>query len=537
MIITTDTTDRLIESYLSALDCPRSLAIWILYLNKEHDQISKIEIRPEDYLQTKDFRDAYLASKFLSKAKFLKTKVNKKEVALNSFRESEIRCGEINRDNFRTAYLKHKSFEWIHNGAIRKIEKVLTDFSPDEFFDSANWGPGVTQLLKRDTSSTNKFRLENGITRYLHGFISETFALAYPVWNIEKFIFHAGNKVVTVPKSSKTDRTIAVEPGLNLWFQKSIGTMIRRRLRRVGINLNSQVRNQQLSRVGSKFNNLATVDFSQASDSISISTVEALLPPRWFTLMDATRSKFGSLDKTQFWYEKFSSMGNGFTFELESLIFWAIAMSVCEYLKLDTRDISVYGDDVILPKDAYQLFSDITKIYGFVVNPQKSYSSGDFRESCGSHYFRGVDCKPYYLKEVVKGESSIYLAANCIRRIAHSSQSFGCDRRFYNCWLFLRDKVKRPCFISEGYGDGGFIVDFDEACPTRARFGIEGYRTKCLLAIPIGYYSDDHALLLARLKGRSGDISFGNETNIRSRVKIIRKKILIRQWAFLGPWC
>lgn len=537
MTMSSDTTDRLIESYLASLDCPRSLAIWIMYRENEHKQILSFETNPSHYLKAWDFRDAYLATKFLSKANFLSTQIDKKQVAIDSFLAAEATCRQVNLDNFKSSYLKNKNFEWVHNAAIRKINFILGSFSADEFFDSANWGPGVTQIIKRDTSSTNKFRFETGITQSLHDFISETFALAYPLWKVEKFIFHIGNKIVTVPKSSKTDRTIAIEPGINLWFQKSIGSMIRRRLSRVGLDLNSQRRNQCLARIGSKFGHLATVDFSAASDSISTSTVEALLPLRWFTIMNLTRSKFGSLGKSIIHYEKFSSMGNGFTFELESLIFYAIALGVVEFLGCDATNVSVYGDDVIIPVEAYQLFREICAIYGFTVNDQKSFSSGHFRESCGSHYFAGKDCKPYYLKEVVDGELKVYLAANNVTRIALSNQPFGRDIRFRNCWQKLRSKVKKPCFISEGYGDGGFVVDFDEACPSKARHGIEGYWAKTLLSVPIRYFSEDHALLLARLKGRSVEMGFGNETNLRNRVRILRKKILIRQWVFLGPWC
>jgi hypothetical protein len=507
-----------------------------MYSNREHDQLIALDFDPDKYLDFEHFKSSYLATKFLSKSVFLKTTVDKKRVAFDGFLASEFSCKSINLDNFQTAHLKSESFEWIHNDSIRQIGYCLDDFSADEFFDSANWGPGVTQLIKRDTSSTNKFRLENGITRALHDFIAPFLGEAYPSWDLTKVTFQPGNKVVTVPKSSKTDRTIAIEPGLNLWFQKSIGSMIRRRLLRLGCDLNSQLRNQRLARVGSKFSNLATVDFSAASDSISVATVEALLPLRWFTIMNLARSRFGSLEGHQFFYEKFSSMGNGFTFELESLIFLALARSCCRFLRLNEREVSVYGDDVIIPIEAFNLFVEICKIYGFSVNRQKSYSSGSFRESCGSHYFDGKDCKPYYLKGVVEGELQVYLAANSISRLASSGMIYGRDRRFFEVHRFLRNKVRNPCLISEGYGDGGFIVDFDEATPPRARHGIEGFRAKTVLAVPIRYFSDDHALLLARLKGRSVEVDQGNLTSLRSRVKTLRKKILIRQWAFLGPW-
>lgn len=532
-------TSKLILSYLSSLNTPRSLTVWLMFKFNEHDALAALDISPALYLDPESFRLDYLATKFLSKSDFLSTSVDKKVQALSDFKQAELSCRLTNLDNLSNKCKQSKCFEWVHSATVRKIEKILVGFSGDEIFDSANWGPGVTlnENVKRDTSSTNKFRYENGITRDLHDFIGDLLAVAYPNWNIEKFDFQIGNKIVTVPKNSKTDRTIAIEPGLNLWFQKGFGTMIRRRLSRAGVDLNSQVRNQHLAYLSSKSGKLATVDFSQASDSISRSTVRHLLPYYWHFCMDLLRSKFGSIEGVQFEYEKFSSMGNGFTFELESLIFYSIAVSVCNYLQIDTTDVSVYGDDVVIPVQAFNLFLEICEIYGFRVNKEKSFSSGYFRESCGSHFFKGVDCKPYYLRKVVKGDLDIYLAANSIRRLAHNSHVFDfCDARFESCWRYLFSLVSRPCKISDGYGDGGFISNFDEAHPIRARNFIEGYYCVSLISIPLGYYSDDQALLLARLKGRSVDIDLGNETFIRNRVKISRKRLFIRQWANLGPW-
>jgi hypothetical protein len=387
------------------------------------------------------------------------------------------------------------------------------------------------------------------------------YAGIYPSWDLSKRVQQDGNKVITVPKNSKTDRTIAVEPGLNLWFQKGIGTMIRRRLKWVGIDLDSQLRNQQLSKEGSVTGKLATVDFSSASDTISESVVRELIPNDWLRVMDLSRSRYGVLGKHQFWYEKFSSMGNGFTFELESLIFFGIAHAVCEKLQLSTKDVSVYGDDVIIPVAAYDLFVKVSEFYGFTVNRQKSFSSGEFRESCGAHWYNGQDCTPYYLKEVIEGESRIYHAANSVRRLSMLQGFEACDGRFYTVWRYLRRKVRKPHLISEGYGDGGFVVNLDEACPSRARHGVEGYLTTFLADIPKVYQSDDHAVLLARLwanrteelpeelvtfkhqdrlaarrllKGET--MEYGNKTPLRRLVKQKVKRLFVRRWVNLGPW-
>lgn len=538
MAIDHGTTTKVVELYYASLDCPRSLTCWLLFRDSEHRQLVELDINPDHYCDAHSFRDAYLATKFLSKADFLSTNIDLRSTALEKFKEAERDCGATNRRGFHHLTINREVGARLHVAILRKIDSTLCRFVPEEWFDSSGWGPGVTLLVKgSDTSPVNKFRLENGTTRPLDDLMGAFYASIYPSWNLEKRVIQPGNKVITVPKNSKTDRTIAVEPGLNLWFQKGIGQMIRKRLRWVGIDLDLQERNQLLSKKGSVTGRLATVDFSSASDTISESVVRELIPGDWLRVMELSRSRFGVLGSHQFLYEKFSSMGNGFTFELESLIFFAIAFAVCENLQLDCRDVSVYGDDVIIPVDAYPLFVKTCAFYGFKVNTQKSFSDGYFRESCGAHWYNGLDCKPFYLRELVEGDSRTYHAANSIRRVSRSVGGFPhCDARFFAVWRYLKRKVRKPFFISEGYGDGGFISNFDEAAPIRARHWIEGFFVKHLADVPIVYNSDDHAVLLARLWGRSVEMDLGNKTPLRRRVKQKVKKLFIRRWENLGPW-
>jgi len=201
-------------------------------------------------------------------------------------------------------------------------------------------------------------------------------------------------------------------------------------------------------------------------------------------------------------WNKFSSMGNGFTFELESLIFYAAAKAVHEYL--DLRDpISVFGDDVILSSSGYHLFSEYTEFLGFRVNRSKSFYSGGFRESCGSHYYSGVDCKPIFLKERLSNVETIYKLANSVRLLAHRS-GFNrfCDARFRDVWSHLLEWVPEPLRfkVPISAGDSGFISNFDEASPTRARYGIEGYYYRALVSVGITRRGDGQGLVLAQLR-------------------------------------
>nr|QDH87891.1 MAG: RNA-dependent RNA polymerase [Leviviridae sp.] len=574
-------TDADIYNFLSSLDCPRSLTVWLLFKLKEHDQLTSLDCHARDFNNPYAFRDAYVATSFLSKAKFLKTSFNLKDEAMKKFSQYEELCALTN-NRFRNPALdplNNGSNVWLLNAVRRKIAEILGDFSKEEFVCRANWGPGNTTLIKGDkVSAINKFQYETGITRDLYSFVQPWFGAAYPLWNSSLsrtcgenwYTLEVGNEIVTVPKNSKTDRPIAMEPGINSWFQKSLGSMIRRRLSRSGVDLQDQSINQRLSYAGSVFRNplfeLATVDFSSASDSISTEVVRELLPPDWFQMLDLCRCKLGKFEGKLVRWNKFSSMGNGFTFELESLIFFASALAVCEYLSVSDKKVSVYGDDVIIPSSAFNLFSSFSEFLGFRVNSKKSFSSGYFRESCGAHWFDGVDCKPIYLKERIRNVEAIYKLANSVRRLAHRyGLNRSCDSRFLDTWTHLLLRIPEPLRlrVPESAGDTGLVSNFDEACPSRARYGVEGFQYRALTTTGIFGEADGDGLLLARLWGMSAgnpdgrnhqerdrtireyalrleknlpDMGYGNRNPYRGRTKRSVSTSIVRQWYNFGQW-
>ena len=88
-----------------------------------------------------------------------------------------------------------------------------------------------------------------------------------------------------------------------------------------------------------------------------------LLPEAWFDLLNDCRSQAVSYKGEWIELNMFSSMGNAFTFELESLIFWAIANAVC-YCSGSRGHISVYGDDIIVPSGAAGLLAKSASVPG-----------------------------------------------------------------------------------------------------------------------------------------------------------------------------
>lgn len=539
------TTKRFVKLFLSSLDTPRSLSVWLLFSNGEHDQLTELVCNPHQYTSAMKFRDDYAATSLLSKADFLNTTFDRKQVARRKFLEAEEQCRLKNLDLRDPLYFYKNGCEPIIFRASQIIHAVLGSFSCDEWMEACEFGPGVTQIIKGDVSRARKFQCETGITTALNNLLGDLHKVAYENWPVE-FTVQDSNSVITVPKNSKTDRTIAIEPGINLWYQKGIGTMIRRRLLRVGLDLNekgkTRKRNQLMSQRASISRHLATVDFSAASDTISRSIVETLIGGDWLQVLLATRSKLGRLEDETIVYSKFSSMGNGYTFELETLIFYALALACCESVGVDSSDVSVFGDDVIIPVDVFELYSNVTKLCGFTVNPAKSFFSGAFRESCGDHWFDGVDCKPYFLKKDIKDELDVYKSANGIRRLAHRRNHYGCDISFRAAWLFLRLPSKssplkgKACLISEGFGDGGFAVNFDEATPSKAKNSIEGFFAHHKVFVSKTVHHDSHGALLARVRKGSQDRAYGNRFDLRDRGQYKRKRVLIPQWVDFGPW-
>lgn len=200
------------------------------------------------------------------------------------------------------------------------------------------------------------------------------------------------NRIAFVPKSWRTERTIACEPVGNLPLQLAFDRYTKDRLKLFSIDLSSQVRNQELARLGSIDGRYATLDLEGASDSLCISAVAWLLPDDWWEYLNNVRSPFYKLDGQVRRYAKFSSMGNGATFALETLVFAAACSAF-------TSDFAVYGDDIIVPPDHVKSVVEALRFFGFKLNRQKSHTAGPFRESCGVNCFEGHDITPFYLRQ------------------------------------------------------------------------------------------------------------------------------------------
>lgn len=119
-----------------------------------------------------------------------------------------------------------------------------------------------------------------------------------------------------------------------------------------------------------------------------------LLPRKWLQWLNRGRLRSYTYDSRSFHYCSFMAMGIGFTFPLQTLLFYALCKSVCHLLGVKGT-VSVYGDDLIYPRGAHPYIKSVLTDLGMVLNKDKTFVQSYFRESCGGDFYHGVDVRPY----------------------------------------------------------------------------------------------------------------------------------------------
>lgn len=233
-------------------------------------------------------------------------------------------------------------------------------------------------------------------------------------------------RISFVEKDARSMRPIGVGNSLNMFLQLGVKNVMAEKLLKCGVDLSDQSKNREMAYIGSLAGmrddlginpqQYSTIDLASASDTVSLGICQKLLPPDWFGLLSDLRHESGVLNGETITYSKMSAMGNGFTFPLESLIFWAVAQATAEDLgiELNKEDLAVYGDDIICPNSMSHALIENLTFCGFTVNTEKSFVSGPFKESCGADYFQGINVRPFYLKRRMDTAKDLYFVANAI---------------------------------------------------------------------------------------------------------------------------
>jgi len=415
------------------------------------------DIDPSRYCSERHFTKDYAYVSFLRKWKgFKHASINPEWAAFSTWMKSEKQCFVTNRRlDLESSQGFHPARALQINEAQRKIARILGPLDVSKIAELCRFGNGATYDLRRGSTHAEKSRRPSitfDAIPWVCRVLSGDDYLGSLVGPLSDLKIVSANRMVMVPKTVKTHRPIAAEPTLNSYVQQGFGRYIRHRLKRFGVDLDDQTINQDLAKRALE-DGFSTIDLSSASDTLCVNLVRLLLPQEWFQALDDLRCKFTEYKGRRFALSKFSSMGNAYTFELESLIFYAIVSSAC------TADVSsVYGDDIVVRHCDYRSTVESLEWAGFAVNERKSFSDGSrFYESCGKHYFDGKEVTPCYQKDVVTRAHDYVRLHN---RLVRAGIRLDLRNEFEEAARLVRDRCrKRYGPKTPGIGP---LVEYDE---------------------------------------------------------------------------
>lgn len=313
------------------------------------------------------------------------------------------------------------------------VRWVLGDISTEEIFDASRHSNGVSRGVPfMDTSLNQKSSLPWTATERALKIVLNYWQydpLYYlgccevsnqPLSALSNFNIVNGSRATTVPKQFDARRMIAIEPTGNMFLQQGLMHIMYRRLAEVGLDVKTLPdRHKDLAFWSSVSGHLATLDLSNASDTVSLELVRYLFSPKWFYWLNATRSPTMLINDEEVSLAAYATMGNATTFPVETLVFWAISCSCVMFSRYkkhygvrpwklasvltsheDRAAVSVFGDDIILPTSAVPDVLYCLGQLGFSINSKKSfYDEGlSFRESCGGDFYHGRDVRPWFIR-------------------------------------------------------------------------------------------------------------------------------------------
>lgn len=338
-------------------------------------------------------------------------------------------------------------------------------------------------------------------------------------------------RVITVPKTLKTPRIIAMEPTCMMYAQQALLATIldayeRDNLLSSLVGFRDQTPNQRLALKGSLTGNLATLDLSEASDRVSNRLVQALLGdhPHLYAAVQASRSSRADVLGEVLDLSKFASMGSALCFPMEAFVFLTLVILGIEHelsRSLTPRElyalkgkVRIYGDDIIVPvRYVRSVMATLTR-YGFKVNARKSFWTGRFRESCGKDYYNGVDVSVCRFRQ--RYPSSRRDATEIVSLISFRNQLY-----FRGLWRTCAMLDRQITGLIQHYpvvlpsspvqGRHSFLgFETQKTCPELHRPLVRGYVTHSV--IPVNSLEGPGALLKCLLKmeerDRGRDLSY-----------------------------
>lgn len=246
-----------------------------------------------------------------------------------------------------------------------------------------------------------------------------------------------GNKLGFAPKNRDIHRVTCTEPSVNMFYQLGLGAVLERRNKQVfDIDPESQpFWNRKYAKQASIDGRIATLDLRSASDSMFLRMLRTVLPVDFMSWLELLRSPVCRLpDGTDIDLHMVSTMGNGYTFPLQTMLFSCAVAAVYEQARIPLRprgytdfdprrsvaegppkrvngNFAVWGDDIVCDSTVAHRVIRLLELLGFEVNADKTFldRNDPFRESCGYDYHNGEDVRAVYCKKLADTSSRFAL--------------------------------------------------------------------------------------------------------------------------------
>jgi hypothetical protein len=447
---------------------PRAVSVAILVRYGEWAELQKLRAVWAHYDSSESYWQDNLLTELLRKCD-LPTSVDREQAAIDTFlaceRENCRSNARLSRFCPETLYLEDGDeavYDFICH--VRKEVQSVMGNLPDHLVP--RFGQGATyadtgflvttpdKMSSRPTvySSTRDLLPQWDLTLW-----AKSLKEAYP-WKSDPLTVR-GNIFFTVPKDGTKFRGCGKEASIPVGYQLDVGRLLKSRLPRIGIDLyGGKATHNLLAREASVTGAYGTVDMSNASDTLCRVLVKLVVRDDWFLLLDSLRARHTRVNGRWFRLEKFSSMGNGFTFELETIIFACIARTLVRLSGGDPGLVKCYGDDLIVPADNVPSLLSALAWFGFQPNMKKSFWEGPFRESCGGDFWEGVPVRGHYLESLPDEPQQWISLANGLRRVCQIDGFVQPERwakvnRTWRSVLAAIPRNIRRCFGPESLGD------------------------------------------------------------------------------------
>lgn len=264
-------------------------------------------------------------------------------------------------------------------------------------------------------------------------------------------------RVITVPKTLKGPRIIAIEPACVQYTQQSILEILVDRLEVYkftcgSVNFTDQTVNQKMALSSSIDRKYSTIDLKDASDRVSARLVWQMLDcqPIFRSMIFACRSTRADVPGHGIHaISRFASMGSALCFPIEAMVFYTIVLSAIlraegsrltpnNLLKVK-RSVRVYGDDIIIPVEYVQVVKSELEWFNLQVNTNKSFWTGKFRESCGLDAYDGTPVTPVYVRRLFP--SSHRNTEELVSTVSLGNQLY--ESGYWRAATYVRDFVER----------------------------------------------------------------------------------------------